>query len=378
MTAVSDSTGFPRELLEQPASERLAYFQRKVVAHPHLKAVHQALSKAIQQPIGAALVFVFGPTGVGKTTLRLRIEQQLIEDASNTQDYPPGNIPVVSIEAVPPETGNFHWKDYYARALQALDDPFLERKIDYRVRNIHRGGDGQLVVGAHVPTCELRWVVEQTLRFRRPKAFIVDEAQHFKKISSGKSLLDQMDILKSLANVTETMHILVGTYELLSLANLSAQLNRRSIDIHFPRYRCENPADWAAFRSILLTFQRYLPLAEEPDLVGQGEYLYERSLGCVGILKDWLTRSLALALDESTPALNKRYLERTAFPYRKLLRMAQEIHEGEETQQEQALYQSDLRRLLGTPQSIEEMPKTDKTNRRVGERLPSRDQVGRS
>jgi adenylate kinase family enzyme len=377
-TVLSDSIGFPKELLEQPASERLSYFQHKVVAHPHLKAIHQALTKAIQQPSGASLVLVFGPTGVGKTTLRLRIEQQLAEEARNTKDYVPGNIPVASIEATSPETGDFRWKDYYMRALQALDDPFLDHRIDYRLKNARRNKDGQVIIGSNVPICDLRWAVEQALRLRHPKAFIVDEAQHLRKISGGKRLLDQMDILKSLANVTDTVHVLIGTYELLSLANLSAQLNRRSIDIHFPRYRCENNSDWIVFKSILLTFQRYLPLAKEPDLVEQGEYFYERSLGCVGILKDWLTRSLSVALDESSDTLSERQLESTAYSHRKLLRIIQETREGEDTLQEQTLHQSDLRMLLGMDHQAEEPADLRKTAKRVGERNPVRDRVGRS
>ena len=66
---------FPPELLQRSASERLAYFRSYTVAHPHLRTVSDALQRAIQEPAGASLIFVIGPTGVGKTTLRLRIEK---------------------------------------------------------------------------------------------------------------------------------------------------------------------------------------------------------------------------------------------------------------------------------------------------------------
>ena len=70
---MASQTDFPQELLSQSVAARLAYFQEKVVAHPHLKEAHQRLWQAIQQPAGASLIFVFGPTGVGKTTLRCRL-----------------------------------------------------------------------------------------------------------------------------------------------------------------------------------------------------------------------------------------------------------------------------------------------------------------
>ena len=81
-TPTPSPAGFPRALLEQPISARLRYFETKVVAHEQLKQVHADLLHAIRHPAGASLIFVFGPTGVGKTTLRQRIERQLIEDAS--------------------------------------------------------------------------------------------------------------------------------------------------------------------------------------------------------------------------------------------------------------------------------------------------------
>lgn len=65
---MAPQTEFSPELLSQPPAARLAYFRDKVVAHPHLKETHQQLWQAIQQPGGVSLIFVFGPTGVGKTT----------------------------------------------------------------------------------------------------------------------------------------------------------------------------------------------------------------------------------------------------------------------------------------------------------------------
>ena len=115
---------------------------------------------------------------------------------------------------------------------------------------------------------------------------------------SGRKLQDQLDSIKSLANLTKTVHVLVGTYELLPFRNLSGQLSRRSVDIHFPRYRADRREDYLAFQSVLFTFQRHLPLVGNTDLVKDFDFCYERSIGCVGVLKDWLTRALAMALSQ--------------------------------------------------------------------------------
>src|SRR5207302_457486 len=266
--------GFPRELLVQPPEARLAYFAAKVVAHPRLTHAHQAVRDALGQLTGASLVLVYGPTGVGKTTLRLRLEQQLIAEALPDLEKDPARVPVVAVEAVAPESGQFNWKDYYTRALIAL------------------------------------------------------------------------------AALTGTVHVLVGTYELLGLTNLSAQLSRRSIEIHFGRYRAELHDDRLAFKSVVLTFQRHLPVAEEPDLVGAWDALYEGSLGCVGVLKNWLNRALADALAHGAVTLTRRHLDRQALPTRTLLNLAREIAEGEAALREAPGGRDQLRSLLGLPVSM--------------------------
>src|SRR5215469_10571325 len=156
MTSI-ESKAFPPELLQRSASERLAYFRSYTVAHPHLKAVSDALRRAIQEPAGASLIFVIGPTGVGKTTLRLRIEQDLRQRFLAAGEPDPGRIPVVGFEAVAPDSGNFSWKDYYRRALQALEEPLIDYKRDYATPRLRRND-------------ELRRAMEHAMHHRRPAA----------------------------------------------------------------------------------------------------------------------------------------------------------------------------------------------------------------
>ena len=67
-----------------------------------------------------SLILVLGPTGVGKTTLRRKVEETLIEAMRPYLQADPGRIPVLTIEAVAPEAGNFHWRDHFHRMLLAI------------------------------------------------------------------------------------------------------------------------------------------------------------------------------------------------------------------------------------------------------------------
>jgi len=353
------------------------------MAHPILKEVDAALRQAIQERAGASLIFVYGPTGVGKTTLRLRIEDHLRTSLLPALRSDPGRLPVVGIEAAAPDSSQFSWKDYYRRALVALEEPLIGKKLHYRIQGLYRDGSGRITVDSRAVGLELRQALENTLIHRRPAAFLIDEAQHLSKMRGARRLQDQLDSIKSLASLTDTVHVLIGTYELLPFRNLSAQLSRRSIDIHFRRYRADNRDEYSVFHSVLFTFQAHLPLPGESDLLKHVDFCYERCVGCIGVLKDWLTRALSVALATDSPTLTRKILERTAWSAEQAERMATDAIEGETSLLPRTDTRNRLRALLALDTVAEHQhipPTQNHHNRknRVGQRNPARDPIGNS
>src|SRR5439155_26666308 len=164
-------------------------------------------------------------------------------------------------------------------------------------------------LNSKAPSAEYRYAVEQAFRHRRPLAVLIDEAQHLVKMSSGRKLLDQLDVIKSIANLTGTVHVLFGTYDLLAFHSLNGQLSRRTVEIHFRRYRADQEDDRRSFVNTVHSFAQRMPFPEPPDLAAEWEYLYERSIGCVGVLKDWLVRGLAHALQRGKTSVSSSDLE---------------------------------------------------------------------
>lgn len=237
----------------------------------------------------------------------------------------------------------------------------------------------------------VRFAAIQTLKHRRPVAVLIDDAQCFGCISSGRKLLDQLNIVKSQADKSKVTHVLCGTYELNPLRHLNGQLSRRSIDIHFGRYQAENEAHRQEFINVLHTFQQHIPLAKTPDLVSRWDYFYERSIGCVGVLKDWLTRSLALAIEDNSSALSLKYIEHRALSVIQCATMLREAMAGEKEFEESEEARILLRRKLGLEasglsgkshkSSAEELNQDLASNRkrrgrRPGTRNPVRDKIG--
>jgi hypothetical protein len=155
----------------------------------------------------------------------------------------------------------------------------------------------------------------------------------------------------------------------------------------FPRYDATKKEDRQAFQKILLSFQRHLPLEEQPDLIHQWKYCYARTVGCVGILKTWLTKALdeALANDEKT--ISVACLERHAETVDRCDQMINDIAEGEKRMAADPQADEQLLSRLGLSgrrtkngqkrgnKAKEQQTTTKPRGDRVGQRNPERDPV---
>ena len=296
---------FDRALLLQPLAVRQEYFeQRCLVEHPRLLEALDAILEAVCAPGEGAssrrpgtMILVIGPARVGKTTLIHLLEERLLAYAKAQMQRDPHFIPFASITAPEPGSGRFDWIDFYKPVLRQLGNPFVDSPTHpIRAR-------------------QMREATEVAYLERKPLAIIVDEAHHLAKVRSGRRLQDHLDHLKHFENLSGVSHILVGTYEMRPFRKVNPQLACRSVDVHFPRYDMTREEDCQVFKSVLWALQRQLPIEEEPLLAQKHwEFLYARSIGCIGLLKLHLNRALNRALKEGTRTVTLDHLRQTAAP----------------------------------------------------------------
>ena len=337
--------------LSESVQSQLNHFKEYAVSHPQLTQVDMLLMGAIREPAGFAHVLVYGPSGVGKTTMIRQITKRLNgttvdlngaqgSDGFRESGYRNGNVsslPLLLVETRPPDGGVFNRTDYYRTALKLLGEPFYERRMMVDIdaeQTWEKKGRGRSKTAQFNDSPELRQALEDAMSKRGVRAVILDEAQHLMKIGSGASggkLLDQLDWIKSMTNVTGVLHILIGTYELLNFRNLSGQASRRGLDIHFPRYLFQHEQDRDCFQGVLLALLKQVPLVIDiPGLMQHWHYFYERSIGCVGVLKDWLIRAVAAALHDGSDTLTLERLHEHTLSLAQCERMAIEATEGEQ------------------------------------------------
>jgi hypothetical protein len=327
---------------------------KRIIAHPHLEAADNALRSAIQEPGGASIINVFGPARVGKSTMMNHVIRAIILEMLPLLQQDRERIPLLRLSPRPPLSGYFNWKDFFQVGLVAFDEPLIEHKI------AHDHGDDEELTGLVRPDGSpikrkppegskdaLRQSFETAAKRRRPVAIFVDEAQHLDNVSSDRQRENQVNCIKSLAENTGTIFVLIGTYELLPLRDLSAQLIGRSQDIHFPRYR-STAKELSQFKNVLWTFQDALPFVEETDvLLEHWEFCYERSIGCVGNLRLMLVRAVHAALWTGAKTLSWNHLKTHAFREAESYEMMREAYEGESLLASNPTQRTQLRKMLG-------------------------------
>ncbi|MFZ6780418.1 ATP-binding protein [Undibacterium sp. Ji83W] len=350
-------------------------FKGKMFKHPSATAAYEGLLQAMGNEFSSEIIILTGPTGVGKSTVATAVGKAVLDKSRSRMEVERDFVPVVALRAVPPTSGNFDWKDFYIRLLSEQGEPFSDRKlyVPRQMSLLHDSASTDHLENS-VTNC-LRRSVEEYLRRRRTKLLIIDEAHHLLMVSNGHRLECQFETLKSLAIETGTTILLSGTYSLLNILLHSGQLTRRSQVVNFGRYdmRCKKEAH--NFQRTLTYIEHLLSAYVPTKLNVDVDYFYQKSIGCVGILKDWMTRCLDHAIQEKAPQIDATFANRFALPNRGLMRILEEAVWGES---ELADVGDDLLLDLlkhGLLDTRNDKP-VGMVRRKPGKRKPQRDPVG--
>ena len=327
------------------ARAHLDAFKAVKVRHPRLDEADHLLSQAIDEHAGYTHVLLYGPSGVGKSTLTRRIAERFVAEETNR-----AVVPVVWVEARPADTGTYARLDYYRQVLTVLREHVA---VKDRLMNLALSAKPSRHLRDAAEWLDMREAVEYALERLQVKAVVIDEAQHLMRVEAPHRPVDQLDWLKSMTNRTNVLHVLVGPYELFDFRNLNGQAARRGRDVHFPRYRVERKDERLAFVGALRYLLAHVPIACDVErLLGRWRWFAESSIGCVGILRDWLVTTVAALIAEEQTTLTEEALERFALQPAQRVRLEIDARTGEQNVESgNSTSQQQLQALLRLPTS---------------------------
>lgn len=122
----------------------------------------------------------------------------------------------------------------------------------------------------------------------------------------------------------------------------------------------------------------HIPLVCDVDgLLKERWWFAEWSVGCIGILRDWLVETVAALLAEGQTTLTREALQAHALQAGQRVRLEMEARAGEQrVEKGNATTQQQLQELNGT--IVSPPRKSAALSSRIGERTPSRDPAGES
>ena len=101
--------------LDPEIQARLEALQQYKIKHPHLEEMDHLLMNAIQEHTSYSLLALYGPSGVGKSTVMKRTAERCREEEPN-----PSVVPVVVVQASSEDVGSSARLDFYRQVLHQL------------------------------------------------------------------------------------------------------------------------------------------------------------------------------------------------------------------------------------------------------------------
>jgi energy-coupling factor transporter ATP-binding protein EcfA2 len=297
------------------------------IKHSRFEQVLDDLEASLCVGSPGEIQLVFGPTGVGKTTMAHSIAARTLEQGRQKMMDDASIIPTVVVEASSSGEGKFTWRSFYQDILHQLEGGNRVGWVDYGSMDPVTKRMTPPKLGRGSSLASLRAAAESALHARGTKTLIIDEAAHIMQ-GAGKDLQSHLDTFKSLANKSGVQIVLMGSYDLYRLALESGQLARRIRPIHFERFHVDRQDDIKSFFACVKAFQEALPEVWGDQLFQFSRLLMHNTLGCVGSLRKVLAQAVKERMQEES--WSQDVLVRALFTDGNRSSMENEILEGEE------------------------------------------------
>ena len=277
-------------------TETLDLLENKlIIRHKHFEEVFNKILRSVQYGRSDEPTCIFGPTGIGKTTIQnFSISEFIIRQNNGWRsDY--GNP--VMIEVPPQNSNTFPWKDFIEDILIALGDTDLRCKKDldaYQRNKI----DGRNHISLRPRIGKLESILRKRIKAIKPVCIFFDESQNIVEGLPKKEQKVNVNRIKNWANTMETKFLMLGTHEARWLLNINEQLSRRIVPIYFPRYRRHEPDEYKHFSYFFGNLVRELDLNFDPTVLKSFSFIYNHSLGCPGLLSTWLHQCISYCIDK--------------------------------------------------------------------------------
>ncbi|EQD30727.1 AAA ATPase, partial [mine drainage metagenome] len=261
----------------------------QVLEHPHFVEARERLRAVLSNPTAGRMIFLIGPTGVGKTTLRHAVFQNIV---GSPLHWGQGRIPLIEVYAGLPSNAYFTSKGFAQTLVEELSYPSLRwmcggahrEAVEVFEQDVEKSRqllDAQDL--SRVPETRLWTTFASLARARSVKTVSVEQAASLCVVRGNKQPADHILHLMGLAEQLELNFVLTGVPAMSQLWMSRPEIRRRAHVVWMRPYGIHDEDDRKHFVSLLRSIESDYPF-ERGVLRALIEEIFLETAGIVGEL----------------------------------------------------------------------------------------------
>lgn len=292
------------------------------------------LKASMENPERSRFIFIIGPSGVGKTTLRREVLRKLCGDPLL---WGTGQIPAIETFALLPHKAYFNsnWlsrtfvQELFSPSVEWLRDSDNGENVTYRAVKsaIDRSGADTLAASLPRGTEPDMWNHFKRLAPQRKVNFAtIDQAHALCTNHRNKNPADHILNLMSILDTTGINMILSGVHGTAELWASRPEVRRRSDVIWMSPYSMDRPEDRQSFMVLLKTLGSRYTFSKPDLLAGMFCDLMAVSAGIFGVLRKILIDAKRRADLSGRSAITKQDIVDSFYGERDYQKLWEDVH----------------------------------------------------